>query len=416
MIKKIAKSTFSILMIITVLFAYTVSPMPVEAATTTEPKTLGDLKNNLAALKKQKADNEASQKYTESQIKEKQAAIANAEAEITQAEADTIAAEEKIEESNEKIAELKVESENLLKFLQQIQSSNVYLEYLSDASSITDLVMRVSAIEQMTSYIQDSLGNLEQLIKENEQLKIDLAKKQEELEAKIGNYQAKITTLYGNLESYDKFALDIDTQIKVAQQQVNEYSKLCASSKNSYLGDNELLTDCVDVPYNAGWLKPLTKGRVTSTFGWRYSPITGKGYEFHSGIDIGGNAEGTPIYAAAAGVVSGIVEKYSCGGNMVYINVTVGGVKYTTYYFHLLTINVKVGQVVTQNTVIGTQGGYSTSKSHGGYDGCTTGTHLHFGVAKGYYSGSIPKTSMITPPGFNNVKGYSFSSRTAYYG
>jgi murein DD-endopeptidase MepM/ murein hydrolase activator NlpD len=101
---------------------------------------------------------------------------------------------------------------------------------------------------------------------------------------------------------------------------------------------------------------------------------------------------------------------------MLYINVNVGGVKYTTYYYHLLTVNVKVGDVVTQNTVIGTVGGYSTSTTHGGYDSCTTGAHLHFGVAKGYYSGSINRANVITPPGFPNAKGYRFTSRTDYYG
>ena len=75
----------------------------------------------------------------------------------------------------------------------------------------------------------------------------------------------KIKELYGDLESYDKFALDIDTQIKTMQTQVDTYIKLCASSAKSYLGDNELLSDCTNVPFNAGWLKPLKKGKITST-------------------------------------------------------------------------------------------------------------------------------------------------------
>ena len=101
---------------------------------------------------------------------------------------------------------------------------------------------------------------------------------------------------------------------------------------------------------------------------------------------------------------------------MLYINVVVGGQKYTTYYYHLLKVNVKVGDVVTQNTVIGTVGGYSTSTAHGGYDTCTTGAHLHFGVAKGFFTSTLIRNNVITPPGFPNSTGYKFSSRTDYYG
>ena len=114
----------------------------------------------------------------------------------------------------------------------------------------------------------------------------------------------------------------------------------------------------------------------------------------NNALDIGGASpfEGTPVYAAAAGVVSGMIHEYSCGGNMLYINVNVNGEEYTTYYYHLLDFNVSMGDVVTQDTVIGWVGGWSTSTEHGGYDNCTTGSHLHYGVAKGYYN---PYTGII---------------------
>ena len=374
-----------------------------------DPETLGDLKNELAALKQKKASNESNKQNAQNRIASNERAIMNAEAEITKAEGEIEEAEAKIDESNIKIGELEEETKKLLIFLQKMQNQNEYLEYISGASSMTDLVMRISAVEQITAYNQDFLKRLQDLIKENEQLKKDLEAKEKALQGKIVSYQATIKKLYGDIESYDKFALDIDTQIKTMQKQVDTYVKLCASSSKSYLGDNEKLADCTSVPYNAGWLKPLNKGVITSTIGTRWG-------SYHNALDIGGSPEGTPVYAAAAGTVAGIIYRYRCGGNMVYVNVTVGGQKYTTYYYHLLTVNVNVGQVVTQQTMIGKMGGYSTGKQHGGYDNCTTGTHLHFGVAKGYYTGSIKKANVITPPGFPNQKGWKFSSRTDYYG
>lgn len=417
MMKKCMRVTFSFLMILAVIFFGTFGIVPVNAAEK-DPQTLGDLKQILADLKNQKAKNEAQQESTKKQIAAKQKAISDAEKAITQAEADIEKAEEKIQESTIRIEGLKEQTENILKVLQQLQSQNVYLEYLSDASSITELVMRISAIEQIAASNQKNLDALDALIKQNEQLKKELAQKEKELEIKMENLEKAVKDLYGNLESYDKFALDIDTQIKTAQSQVDTYKALCAASSKSYLGDKELLIDCSPTPYNAGWLKPLVKGSVTSLWGSRTDPITGKKSSWHSGIDIGRNAEGTPVYAAAAGTVSGIISRYKCGGNMLYINVTVGGKQYTTYYYHLLKINVKMGQVVTQNTIIGTVGGGSTSTSRGGYDGCTTGAHLHFGVMTGFYSAKTgtPASRQIKPPGFNNQKGYSWTSRTAYYG
>ena len=50
--------------------------------------------------------------------------------------------------------------------------------------------------------------------------------------------------------------------------------------------------------------------------------------------------------------------------------------------YHLKSINVKVGDYVDQNTQIGVMGG---SKSTTPWDTCSTGTHLHFAIARGLY-------------------------------
>lgn len=412
--KKFKRYLILTVMILSISFINTLGIIPVNAATK-DPQTLGDLKDILKDLKAEKAKNDAQKAETKRDIANKEKAIRDAEEEITKAERDIEEAEEEIEDSNIKIAGLKEQTEKIMNMLQQLQNQNIYLEYLKDSTSLTDFIMRISAIEQIASSNKKNLDELEALINKNEKLKKDLAEKERELEKKVENLQVLVKQLYGNMENYDKFALDIDTQIKIAQAQVDSYSKQCKESAKSYLGDKELLADCSNTPYNAGWLKPLNKGTVTSLWANRVNPITGKG-EYHSGIDIGRNAEGTPVYAAAAGKVSGIINRHSCGGNMLFIDVVVGGKQYTTYYYHLLKINVKIDDIVTQSTVIGTVGGGSTATSRGGYDRCTTGAHLHFGVMTGFYTGGTPASRQIKPPGFNNQRGYSWSTRTAYYG
>ena len=128
------KKATGILLSLILLITWIIGPIPVNAAS--DPQTLGDLKNELAALKKKKSDNDANQKYTQAQIQAREEAIRNAEYEITKAQSDMEEAEAKIEESNNKIDSLKEETKKMLIFLQQMKSQNEYLEYISGASSI----------------------------------------------------------------------------------------------------------------------------------------------------------------------------------------------------------------------------------------------------------------------------------------
>lgn len=415
MIKKIIDCYVKISLILVLCFAYFYSPQMTEALS--NPETLGDLKAIYDDLVKQKQENDNKTDAAKAEIAKKEAAIKEAEAAITDAEDQYDEAELAIQESNENIDQLTEETKKVLLYLQQIEGQNAYVEYVTGASSMTEMIMRYEAVNQVSDYIQTTTKNLEEEIKRNEELKIELEEKKKNLEKQIASYEEAIEEQYDNIDDYDMFALTIDEQLNNAKENYEYYYQEC----KTYAGttDNDTpLSACVDnssVPINLGWLKPLYSGVITSPMGYRTHPTTGEKYKFHDAVDIGGNKEGTSVYAAAAGRVSGVTYKSSCGGNKVYIDVIVGGEKYTTYYYHLLKVNVNVGDIVTQNTIIGTVGGYSTSTSHGGYDSCTTGAHLHFGVATGYFNGSsIPTSKVIVPPGFENVVGYRFSSRTDY--
>ena len=399
--KKIIGSFFTLLCFFSFL-------TPVYAA---NEQTLGDLRSTYNELLQQKKENDALSAEAKAEIARKEAAILQAETEIHAAEESMMQAEEDIAASNERIEEMKGTASEVLLYLQQMQGTNAYVEYVSGATSMTDMIMRIAAVEQLSDQIYRTIDDLEAEIQRNEELKVELQKRTEELEAQAAEYQGVIEANYDKLEEYDRYALDIDNQVEVARQRLETYEKMCSETVGS-TADSVVLTSCSNVPVNGGWLKPLNYGIITSTIGYRWG-------EYHNALDIGGASpfEGTPIYAAAAGVVSGMVYEYECGGNMLYIDVNVGGKAYTTYYYHLLSFNVSLGDVVTQDTVIGYVGGYSTSKKHGGYDGCTTGAHLHFGVANGYYDPKvgIKRANVITPPGFPNSSGWAFYSRTQMY-
>ena len=411
--------------ILVFLFLFS-SVVPVALASE-EEQTLGELKALYQSKLKEKEENDNKSASAKAEIAENQAAIAEAEKEIHVAEGEMEEAQTAIDESNTKISELSSQADYVLRYLQEMQGNNAYVEYVSGASSMTDFVMRVAVVEQLSDKIHSMMDELDAEIKKNEELKAQLEEKKVNLEKQQQSYEATIASRTNDLASYDKYALDIDTQIKSLKSKLDSAETNCALYAPSKGDDAIISKDCVKPkpvtpPSNSGgsnsgivitndsWLKPLVHGRITSEVGYRWG-------SYHNALDIGGNAEGTPGYAAAAGVVSGKIYRYSCGGNMLYIDVNVGGQAYTTYYYHLLDFNVEIGDVVDQNTVIGwVGGGPSTSSAYGGYDNCTTGAHLHFGVARGYYNGySVSRSNVITPPGFPNTYGWSFYSRYDMY-
>lgn len=106
------------------------------------------------------------------------------------------------------------------------------------------------------------------------------------------------------------------------------------------------------------------KGQVTSGFGYRFHPITGRN-AMHEGLDISGN-RWTPIYASANGVVT-VSQANGNFGNLVVID---HGNGYVTKYAHLTKIMVEKGQLIKRYGLIGYMG--STGR--------VTGIHLHYEV------------------------------------
>lgn len=111
---------------------------------------------------------------------------------------------------------------------------------------------------------------------------------------------------------------------------------------------------------------PMKKARITSHFGYRSDPLSGK-LSFHSGVDFRAPV-GTPVFAVRDGKVQdiGILEIYG-----LYIIIDHDG-GYQTVYAHLDEVLVKIGQLVGA--------GYQIALS--GDSGISTGPHLHFEIRK----------------------------------
>lgn len=112
--------------------------------------------------------------------------------------------------------------------------------------------------------------------------------------------------------------------------------------------------------------RPVTKGWVSSYYGMRTDPFTGK-REHHKGMDFAGKT-GSDVIAVAAGVVTWAGPR-SGYGNLIEIT---HGNGYTTRYGHNKKILVKVGDKIETNVNIGQMGS----------SGRSTGPHVHFEVLR----------------------------------
>ena len=373
----------------------------------TNARTLGELKSELAALKTKKANQEYKKKRTNNEIESARNNIYTSQNEITQNREKIANAKKEVEELNNEIASTKESIKILINSYELLQGDNIYLEYIFQAESYADLVYRYEVVNQILGYNNSQIESWESKVTYNEQLQVDLAKQEEELNKKIASLESSIDSLGSDLEKISDITMDIQEQIDGINSLIKYYEGLGCK-------DNQDLNECVSVKGDTMFRKPLIKGTITSYFGYRIDPIRGS-YRFHSGTDIGGNAEGTNVYATANGVVGMIIDNTSkkiCGGRQVYIYHTINGQKYTSGYMHLLDINVKVGDKVTSETVIGHVGGGRKTQS---WESCSTGAHLHFMLGYGWYGSTYSSYSTWISNLFDAKKTLNLPNKYTYW-
>jgi murein DD-endopeptidase MepM/ murein hydrolase activator NlpD len=111
---------------------------------------------------------------------------------------------------------------------------------------------------------------------------------------------------------------------------------------------------------------PITS--ITSGFGLRQHPVSGKPNVKHNGIDYR-VAVGTPVFATASGRVLKADFQYQDPTKGLGLRVILGHKNdNSTNYCHLSRVTVKEGQYVKAGDVIG----------YSGNTGSSTGPHLHY--------------------------------------
>ncbi|WP_142828511.1 murein hydrolase activator EnvC family protein [Planococcus soli] len=380
----------------------------------------------------------------DNQIIETQTKIDVAQAEIDQTKVEIDELRKSIEELERKIAEREELLKERARAIQLSGGSVDYIDVLLGANSFVDFIDRFSAVnilieadreimrEQAADkkLLAEQKAEVETKLAEQEAKKAELVtlknsldaqkNEQAQLETDLKAEQSRLAKEKSTLESEHSETMNVsaDLEKKIGAEQARlaeiarkaeearlareaaarkaeaerqaaasaaEAAAAAAASKASEVSAPAAAPQEVtqaSVASNAGsstFILPST-GRFTSGFGGR---DIGAGAESHLGMDIA-NSPGTPIVAAASGMVShaGSMGGY---GNVVILTHSINGQTHSTVYAHMNSINVSVGQSVSQGQQVGGMG--NTGRS--------TGTHLHFEIHVGPWNGA--RSNAVNP-------------------
>lgn len=178
--------------------------------------------------------------------------------------------------------------------------------------------------------------------------------------AGIGGHQLVDNTNFSVLNK------DLQVKLKNLNFNIIKIDRQLFVLKNSLATVHSSLQKYKDIIYNTPTILPTYSRKITSGFGMRKNPITGR-REFHDAVDFSGKV-GDKVYATAEGIV--INTTYNkVRGNYIELEHKYG---FITLYAHLNEIIVEEGQMVKKGKLIGTIG----------RTGRTTGANLHYAVTK----------------------------------
>lgn len=361
-------------------------------------KTLGQLKKEYNALEQKYNAKKNQIKQNEQQTSSAKARIQSIYGEIAQAESDIKKKNEEIVKLNNDIESKQEEISDLMRFIQVSEGESTYLEYIFKAKSITDFIYRLSVTEQLTTYNNKLIDEMNTMITKNNENIEYLHKKEDNLKQLQVELKEKLVVLADEKETLDSEEEGIEKDIKYSKQIIDYYIKAgCKESQD--------ISNCANsqLPADTSFWRPLNSGMMYST--WWTDILSGGGCRTHAGVDIAAPS-GTNVYPIAKGTV--VYAGYASDGygNKIILHHKVNGSNYSSLYGHLSSINVSKGQTVFKDQVIG----------HVGSTGRSYGYHLHLNVCVGLKS-CVSRSDTSDPGVYINFPANkkSFYDRTTRY-
>ena len=321
--------------------------------------------------------------------------------------------QEEVDEAEVRLAELNAKYKERIRAMEE--DGNIsYWSVLFESSSFSDLLDRVSMVQEIALADSRRLQELRAAAQEVEDARGVLVQEREALNLAKDLLDATQSQMMLKRSEADTLLNQLTAVMEELKQQEDAYKELMGQYEDELedlevsIGQLEVdldealyqeylatMTTATTAPtYNHGskagagvagtphvdesgitWLTPCDYSKISSPFGWRTHPVYGD-RRHHNGVDFDADClmheDGTtdsPIIATRAGVVI-ISKKSSTAGWYVTIDHLDG---YRSTYMHMCgKPAVDVGDVVYAGQYLGCIGSTGTS----------TGDHLHFGIYK----------------------------------
>ena len=347
-------------------------------SSTDKSATVNDLKNNLSNVRgeldtakdqyesavKELKDLEAKIAVLEEQIAVKEEEIAVKQGEIEENDALLAALRARIAELDIEISDHNSALNKRLRVMYQT-SDNSMLAVLLGSDSFVDFLTNLEMVRRIHESDKAFMEELE--IKLNEvELKRDQA---QEVERTLESQRAELQQQKDQLDADQATLAGARQRVKeIRDKAAEDIRRLEEESKRIQQELLNMTSQWGD--YHGGAMAWPAIGPVTSPYGWRIHPLTGRS-TLHAGLDIG-TPYGTPIHAGNDGVV--YFSGWNSGGYgylvMIDHGVDANGNMIVTLYAHNQSLAVGVGSIVARGDII----------AYAGSTGNSTGPHCHFEV------------------------------------
>ena len=297
--------------------------------------------------------------------------------------------QDELDDAQTRLADLNEKSKARIRAMEE-EGKLSYWSIIFRASNFSDLLDRLSMIQEINASDQRRLQEISQAAEEVESAQQELAEEKDELEVAREELDATELVLAEKRAEADKLLSELIAKGREFEEMIDESEDLQSDlMKEIAQAEKDLKkaeyqewlatyvppttrpsgTDTkpsTQAPSSSGWVKPVKNYTITSAFGMRIHPISGK-KKMHEGVDMAA-PQGTPIYAAKDGKVTR--TSYQAGGAGYYVSINHGD-GFSSIYMHMTHYIVKSGQYVKAGQVIG----------YVGSTGGSTGPHLHFGIS-----------------------------------
>lgn len=375
-----------IALVMAVVLAATLAVQPYDGHAASE---LDKINQQIKALERemnrQAQQKKDAEKNTQNLLNQKEATVAEINAlaqQIDQAGKQLADTEKQVHETEQKLQQAGRELDEALAREQSISDqldvrvrlmytngTVSYLDVLFSSTSFSDFIDRFDTLQSITTSTKTLLEEQKAVRSLKEQKQAEVQQQLQEVEALYKQRAEQLADLQAKESAKEALVAKLDQEIEHLEEISEEAEKELAEMADK-MAKLENEKSRIETYYKGGKLgMPLkAKYRLSSGFGYRQHPITGKN-RLHSGMDMA-VAQGTPIYAAESGRV--ILSQWWSGYGYCIIIDHGGGLR--TLYGHIKSggLLVEKGDNVKRGQKIALVG--STGQS--------TGPHLHFEVRK----------------------------------